>query len=621
MKPVQNTLTVSIIAVLWSAYVLVPQLSAQILSVSPTQNALHVPRNQMLTIRFNVAMDAATINETTFIVRGENSGPHTGAITYDSETSIVKLEPSEPFLAGEVVTAMLTNKIKSLQGVPFEGFTWRFTVQATQATPPLFREGTDIFLGEKVIAVLTADFDGDRDLDIACAKNLTSQPVVVLKNDGKGNFPQIDNYSLAGEANSIFGNDLDNDGDIDLVVATYLIEGSIAVLLNDGDGNFSEIRRFTHSVGDLSKVHNGDIDNDGDVDLIYASGGYVESDSVSGWVGVLLNDGTANFEEAHIYPLRNIVQFLSSADFNNDGFLDIAAGMSFFPITPFIWNSIGVLLNNGDGTFSEPVYYPGSLRIETIFCNDLDDDADIDAAVAMSPEGVLIYLNNGNGVFPDSVDLRNGDSIFNVWGADFDGDADIDLLVTENPAFPNTSVVRLYLNPGNAGFSFSGAKDLKVIPDIGIRGYGRPPTGGDLDNDGDVDLIVPFDDNQGSWLSFFINGSQIDKVEEPVLDTPDGFILTQNYPNPFNSETQIAFSLPFQTWVKLIIYNTQGKEVTTLIDQEVAAGTHELTWGGKNSANEEVASGIYLFKLEAFFAGGKSSVRTFAESKKMLFLK
>jgi len=75
---------------------------------------------------------------------------------------------------------------------------------------------------------------------------------------------------------------------------------------------------------------------------------------------------------------------------------------------------------------------------------------------------------------------------------------------------------------------------------------------------------------------------------------PTEFSLAQNYPNPFNPETEIAFALPEVSSVRLTVYNILGQVVEVLVDSEMQAGYHLVTWNGKN-----VASGIYFYRITA----------------------
>jgi hypothetical protein len=93
---------------------------------------------------------------------------------------------------------------------------------------------------------------------------------------------------------------------------------------------------------------------------------------------------------------------------------------------------------------------------------------------------------------------------------------------------------------------------------------------------------------------------------------PKTFVLDQNYPNPFNPITTIKFALPEPSSVRLEVYNLLGQRVTTLIDKELPAGDYTTVWQGTDDAGQEVASGMYFYRIEA----GK-----YKASKKMMLLK
>ena len=73
---------------------------------------------------------------------------------------------------------------------------------------------------------------------------------------------------------------------------------------------------------------------------------------------------------------------------------------------------------------------------------------------------------------------------------------------------------------------------------------------------------------------------------------PQEFVLRQNYPNPFNATTTIEFTLAQASKVKVVVYDVLGKEITTLLNGRLDAGTHTVQW----EANSH-ASGIYIYKI------------------------
>jgi hypothetical protein len=101
-------------------------------------------------------------------------------------------------------------------------------------------------------------------------------------------------------------------------------------------------------------------------------------------------------------------------------------------------------------------------------------------------------------------------------------------------------------------------------------------------------------------------------VKDYVGTTPNEYKLEQNYPNPFNPSTQIRFSLPKETRVRLDVYDVTGQLVKSLLNEGVTAGNKELTWDGTNNKGAKVSTGMYIYRLQA---------DTFVSSKKMLLIK
>ncbi len=97
---------------------------------------------------------------------------------------------------------------------------------------------------------------------------------------------------------------------------------------------------------------------------------------------------------------------------------------------------------------------------------------------------------------------------------------------------------------------------------------------------------------------------------------PDKFELEQNYPNPFNPSTEIRYALPAQSDVRLMIFDVIGREVTSLVNGVESAGFHQITWNGLSNEGKPVASGVYLYKLEA-----ASGTRLFTDTKKLILLR
>jgi len=106
--------------------------------------------------------------------------------------------------------------------------------------------------------------------------------------------------------------------------------------------------------------------------------------------------------------------------------------------------------------------------------------------------------------------------------------------------------------------------------------------------------------------------SLVSSVDENDYELPKTFNLTQNYPNPFNPSTTISFDLPKRSGVKLVVINLLGRVVNALLDKDLPAGTYSVDWDGCNDQKQELASGVYFYKL---------TTDTFSDVKKMILLK
>ncbi|NLO11775.1 MAG: T9SS type A sorting domain-containing protein, partial [Candidatus Cloacimonetes bacterium] len=102
-------------------------------------------------------------------------------------------------------------------------------------------------------------------------------------------------------------------------------------------------------------------------------------------------------------------------------------------------------------------------------------------------------------------------------------------------------------------------------------------------------------------------------IDDPSIPPATGFYLNQNHPNPFNPHTNISFNIAVPSSAYLLeIYNIKGQKVKTLHKGPLSAGNHTIVWDGKDITGNEVASGMYFYRL----SDGKNS-----QSRKMLLMK
>jgi hypothetical protein len=118
---------------------------------------------------------------------------------------------------------------------------------------------------------------------------------------------------------------------------------------------------------------------------------------------------------------------------------------------------------------------------------------------------------------------------------------------------------------------------------------------GNVDQDNLAEICVASANSLYVYESPWVT-TDVDETEHHSL--MQDFSLFQNYPNPFNPETRIRFSLPFPCEASISIHNILGEQVR-VFRRSYQAGTHTLTWDGKNSSGQDVASGVYFCRLEA----------------------
>jgi len=90
------------------------------------------------------------------------------------------------------------------------------------------------------------------------------------------------------------------------------------------------------------------------------------------------------------------------------------------------------------------------------------------------------------------------------------------------------------------------------------------------------------------------------------------YVLGNNYPNPFNPTTTINFQTPKASDVTMLVYNTLGQKVKTLVNENMPIGKHTVVWDGRNDAGQMLPTGMYFYTLKA----GSTSL-----TKKMLLVK
>jgi len=171
--------------------------------------------------------------------------------------------------------------------------------------------------------------------------------------------------------------------------------------------------------------------------------------------------------------------------------------------------------------------------------------------------------------------------------------------------------------PGSDTGFFTGDQTIKTIN--GGATWSTITTPG-----GNVYRSVFFIDNLTGWIAGYgglivktITGATKIKPISNII--PESFKLYQNYPNPFNPSTTIRFLLPTSSFIKLTVYNNLGKEIATLVNEELNAGSYGVIWPASVGTASNYPSGVYFYRIAIH--SDKLFTKDFVDVKKMLLIK
>ena len=355
------------------------------------------------------------------------------------------------------------------------------------------------------VAVGDLNGDGHPDLAVAsfCDPGCETGSVEVLLGNGDGTFQPPVSYGAGGcgYASVVIG-DVNGDGKPDLIVGSTFQnnqcdasgDGAVGVLLGNGDGTFQppvsyDSGGYNTQGRTTASVAMADLNGDGHPDLVVANSG-------SNSVGVLLNNGDGTFQAAISFSSGEYsADSVAIADLNGDGHPDlVVAG-----------GGVSVLLGNGDGTFQPAVGYSSSSAV-AVAIGDLNSDGHPDILIGKNPaSSVDVLLGNGDGTFQPAVSYPAGGDSSAVAIADVNGDGHLDLAVANGTGSGRTFTGEVSVLLGNGDGTFQAPQHHKTGGDLSCS-----VAVGDVNGDGRPDLVLPnLDTNSvGGLLNITIAGTK-----------------------------------------------------------------------------------------------------------------
>ncbi len=379
------------------------------------------------------------------------------------------------------------------------------------------------------------DLDGDGDLDIVWANGGgfssagAAQVARIFINDGGGVFTDesVARGAVSGNFRGVELGDIENDGDLDIILAQDFNRQPI-LLVNNGSGVFTNESptRLPAATLSCTRAQFGDIDNDGDLDLYLTNGGATNRFG-SGQNKIYVNNGTGVFtdETATRHPVAVLAEPMDAifGDIDGDFDIDVRAASTAN-------NMSRLYRNDGAGNYSTVAGVPADQNCYSYDFGDIDSDGDLDLfganAASSGNNSELLLRNDGTGAYTNisanispNPTVDDNDSKF----FDYDNDGDLDLIV----ARLGGAAERIYNNDGTGIFT----QVTGLITSVGDSTLDIKVA--DLNADGRLDIVTAQGESGSFRNRIYMNTTGAVDTRGPTIVATEQHADTTNISVPY----------------------------------------------------------------------------------------
>ncbi|NOG46144.1 MAG: T9SS type A sorting domain-containing protein [Calditrichaeota bacterium] len=485
--------------------------------------------------------------------------------------------------------------------------------------------------------VSTADVDSDGDNDILLA-TWGVDKISWWANNGSGSFGSENVVTSSYQnARNVQAADIDGDADMDMISVADN-DDSVDWYENDGSESFTKTNITTTFTAAYYSVAQ-DMDGDGDVDIIATA---QDDNELSWWENDLADERNITGNDPDTVRFSNDKVIIDFASGFSDGNTSVFYNQGKVTNKSLVGTGVDHVATNGyytittaATTYNAEIKFSYSGITEWSAINDENDlrICYFDPTSGTDGQWVVAGTGQTRDTVNDTITVSGLSSelakysVFTMGSSTTDNSLPVELVSFEGAvtefgielSWQTASELNNFgfelwrKSSSESSFSLvSSYNENEDLEGLGTSSFGKDYTFVDYEVEKGRHYTYHLIDITYDGKRYTHPDIKIDFVSNGLVRVvnvllPDKLQLQQNYPNPFNPNTRIHFSIPKKEngqTVKLVVFNQLGQKVKTLFNSSLADGNYSIVWNGKNDQNQAVASGMYIYLLQA----GRSSI-------------